>query len=173
MRFFVGPTIFDHVTEDMSCGREEVFGPVLFIKRVADFEEGLAIMNASRFANGSCIFTESGYYAVSSRVARTPAWSASTSASRCRWPSSRSPVTSSRSSATLHVLGMDGVRFFTETKCVTTRWFTEADRAATTVTTWEGTVNREHRARPRAPAAVDPPLQRAIHQGKGGSIPWV
>ena len=47
----------------MSCGREEIFGPVLFIKRVDDFEEGLAIMNASRFANGSCIFTESGYYA--------------------------------------------------------------------------------------------------------------
>ena len=47
----------------MSCGREEVFGPVTFIKRIDDFEEGLAIANASRFANGACIFTESGYYA--------------------------------------------------------------------------------------------------------------
>ena len=59
---FVGPTIFDHVTPEMSCGWEEAFGPVLFIKRVADFEEGLALMNHSEFANGSCIFTESGYY---------------------------------------------------------------------------------------------------------------
>ena len=59
---FVGPTIFDHVTPEMSCGWEEAFGPVLFIKRVADFEEGLALMNHSAFANGSCIFTESGYY---------------------------------------------------------------------------------------------------------------
>ena len=38
--FFVGPTILDHVTEEMSCGREEIFGPVLCIKRVNDFEEG-------------------------------------------------------------------------------------------------------------------------------------
>jgi malonate-semialdehyde dehydrogenase (acetylating)/methylmalonate-semialdehyde dehydrogenase len=39
--YFIGPTIFDHVTEDMSVGREEVFGPVLCVKRVDCFEEGL------------------------------------------------------------------------------------------------------------------------------------
>ena len=61
--FFVGPTIFDNVTKDMTVGREEIFGPVLTIKRVNDFEEGITLMNESRFANGSCIFTESGYYA--------------------------------------------------------------------------------------------------------------
>ncbi|HEX2986695.1 MAG TPA: aldehyde dehydrogenase family protein, partial [Chloroflexota bacterium] len=55
--FFIGPTIFDRVTEEMSCGREEVFGPVTFIKRIDDFEEGLAIANGNPFANGSCIFT--------------------------------------------------------------------------------------------------------------------
>ena len=60
--YFVGPTIFDNVTEDMAIGRDEIFGPVLAIKRVADFEEGITLMNNSRFANGSCIFTESGYY---------------------------------------------------------------------------------------------------------------
>src|SRR5450830_896663 len=59
---FVGPTIFDNVTPEMTCGWEEAFGPVLFIKRVEDFEEGLALINHSQFANGSCIFTESGYY---------------------------------------------------------------------------------------------------------------
>ena len=61
--FFVGPTIFDNVTEDMTVGRDEIFGPVLAIKRVQDFEEGITLMNNNRFANGSCIFTESGYYA--------------------------------------------------------------------------------------------------------------
>ena len=61
--FFVGPTIFDHVTEEMSLRPRRGLRPGAFIKRVEDFEEGLAIMNASRFANGSCIFTESGYYA--------------------------------------------------------------------------------------------------------------
>ena len=61
--FFIGPTIFDHVTEEMSCGREEIFGPVLCIKRVDSFEEGLEIMNNSRFANGSVIYTESGHFA--------------------------------------------------------------------------------------------------------------
>jgi len=43
----------------MSCGREEIFGPVLCVKRVNDIKEGLAIMNNSRFANGSVIYTES------------------------------------------------------------------------------------------------------------------
>ena len=43
--FFVGPTIFDNVTEDMTLGRDEIFGPVLAIKRVADFEEGITLMN--------------------------------------------------------------------------------------------------------------------------------
>ncbi len=39
--YYIGPTILDHVTEEMSCGREEIFGPVLCIKRVDNFEEGL------------------------------------------------------------------------------------------------------------------------------------
>ena len=47
----------------MSIGREEVFGPVLCIKRVDSYEQGLQIMNDSRFANGSVIYTQSGYYA--------------------------------------------------------------------------------------------------------------
>ena len=61
--FYVGPTIFDHVTEDMTIGTREIFGPVLCVKRVKDFEEGIKIMNNNPFANGSVIFTQSGYYA--------------------------------------------------------------------------------------------------------------
>ena len=81
--FFVGPTILDHVTEDMTVGRDEIFGTVLAIKRVADFEEGITLMSNSRFANGSCIFTESAPTPASSRNAPMPAWWASTSVSRC------------------------------------------------------------------------------------------
>ena len=52
--FYLGPTIFDHVKPGMSIGDTEIFGPVLAIKRVKDFEEGLAIMNANPFASGIC-----------------------------------------------------------------------------------------------------------------------
>lgn len=61
--FFVGPTILDHVTPEMTVGQREIFGPVTLVKRVKNFEEGIAIMNANPFANGSVIFTQSGYYA--------------------------------------------------------------------------------------------------------------
>ena len=61
--YFVGPTIFDHVKPGMTIGDREIFGPVTVIKRVKTFEEGLALMNANPFANGSVIFTQSGYYA--------------------------------------------------------------------------------------------------------------
>ena len=61
--FYIGPTIFDHVTSEMSVGNTEIFGPVLCIKRVKTFEEGFALMNANPFANGSVIFTQNGHCA--------------------------------------------------------------------------------------------------------------
>ena len=61
--YFIGPTILDHVTPEMVVGQREIFGPVTLVKRVKSFEEGLAVMNANPFANGSVIFTQSGYYA--------------------------------------------------------------------------------------------------------------
>ena len=61
--FYLGPTIFDHVKPGMTIGDQEIFGPVLCIKRVEDFEDGLTLMNANPFANGSVIFTQNGYYA--------------------------------------------------------------------------------------------------------------
>ncbi len=139
---FVGPTIFDHVTPEMSCGWEEAFGPVLFIKRVADFEEGLALMNHSQFANGSCIFTESGYYS-REFARRTHAGMVGINVG-IPVPVSFFPFAGHKDSffGDNHVLGKDGVQFFTETKCVTTRWFTEADKKQKQISTWEGTVNR-------------------------------
>jgi len=76
------PTIFDHVTEEMTCGREEIFGPVLCVKRVDSFEEGLQLMNNNRFANGSVIYTENGTSRASLSGARMVAWWASTSVFR-------------------------------------------------------------------------------------------
>ncbi len=61
--FFVGPTVFDFVTPEMECGNREVFGPVLYVKRVKNFDEGVELINSSDFANGASIFTQSGYYA--------------------------------------------------------------------------------------------------------------
>ncbi|MEG2316823.1 MAG: aldehyde dehydrogenase family protein, partial [Clostridia bacterium] len=55
--YYIGHTIFDHVTPEMTIGQREVFGPVLCIKRVKNFEEGVALMNENPFANGSVIFT--------------------------------------------------------------------------------------------------------------------
>ena len=51
--FFVGPTILDRVTPEMTVGNREIFGPVTLIKRVRDFDEGIAVMNANPYANGS------------------------------------------------------------------------------------------------------------------------
>ena len=57
---FVGPTILDGVTPDMAIAQEEVFGPVLAVVAVASLDEAIAVVNASRFGNGTSIFTESG-----------------------------------------------------------------------------------------------------------------
>jgi malonate-semialdehyde dehydrogenase (acetylating)/methylmalonate-semialdehyde dehydrogenase len=141
--FFVGPTIFDHVTEDMEIGREEIFGPVCAIKRVEDFEEGITIMNNSRFANGSCIFTESGYYS-REFARRTDAGMVGINVG-IPVPVSFFPFAGHKQSffGESHVFGLDGIRFFTESKCVTTRWFTEAEKKEKKVGTWEGTVNKQ------------------------------
>ena len=141
--FFVGPTIFDNVTEDMEIGREEIFGPVLGIKRVEDFEEGITIMNNSRFANGSCIFTESGYYA-REFAKRTDAGMVGINVG-IPVPVSFFPFAGHKDSffGESHVFGLDGIRFFTESKCVTSRWFTEAEKKEKKVGTWEGTVNKQ------------------------------
>ena len=141
--FFVGPTIFDNVNEDMEVGREEIFGPVLGIKRVEDFEEGITIMNNSRFANGSCIFTESGYYA-REFAKRTHAGMVGINVG-IPVPVSFFPFAGHKDSffGESHVFGLDGIRFFTESKCVTSRWFTEAEKKEKKVGTWEGTVNKQ------------------------------
>lgn len=138
--FFVGPTIFDYVTEEMTVGRDEIFGPVICIKRIKDFEEGLKIMNNSEFANGSVIYTQNGYYA-REFAKRTDGGMVGVNVG-IPVPLGIFGFTGQKKSffGDLHTMGADGVRFFTEKKCVTTTWFTE-DMASDKVDTWDGTID--------------------------------
>ena len=140
--FFLGPTIFDYVKPGMSIGDSEIFGPVACIKRVRNFEEGLAIMNASEFANGSCIFTQSGYYA-REFIKRTHGGMVGVNVG-IPVPISVFPFSGHKNSffGDLHVMGKDGIAFYTEVKTVTTRWFDEEEKKVTKVGTWDGTITR-------------------------------
>lgn len=138
--FYLGPTILDNVTEEMTVGTQEIFGPVLCIKRVKDFEEGLQLMNRNPFANGSVIFTQSGYYA-REFAKRTDGGMVGVNVG-IPVPVGVFPFTGHKKSffGDLHCLGKDAFRFFTETKAVTTRWFDEEEMKATKVDTWDGSV---------------------------------
>ena len=139
--YFVGPTIFDHVTENMSVGQREIFGPVTLIKRVRTFDEGLAVMNANPFANGSCIFTQNGYYARQFELLTDGGMVGINVGIPV--PSAYFPFSGNKDSffGDQHVLGIDGVRFYTRAKTVTKHWYDESARRRA-VDTWEGTVER-------------------------------
>ena len=139
--FFVGPTILDHVKPGMTVGDREIFGPVTIIKRVKTFEEGLAIMNANPFANGSVIFTQSGYYARQFELLTDGGMVGINVGIPV--PSAYFPFSGNKDSffGDLHVLGQDGVRFYTRAKTVTKHWYSEHSHQKT-VDTWEGTVER-------------------------------
>jgi len=141
--YYVGPTILDHVKPGMSCGDDEIFGPVISIKRVKDFEEGVELMNANRFANGSSIFTQNGYFA-REFVKRTDGGMVGVNVG-IPVPIGYFPFSGHKQSffGDLHCLGKDGAAFFTEAKSVTTRWFGEEDIKQTKISTWEGTLNKE------------------------------
>jgi len=139
--FYLAPSIFDRVTEEMSVGREEIFGPVLCIKRVNNFEEGLAIMNGSRFANGSVIYTQNGYYA-REFAKQTDAGMVGINVG-IPVPLGIFGFTGHKQSffGDLHVMGRDGICFFTESKCVTNTWFPENMESSCVVDTWDGTIS--------------------------------
>ena len=138
--YYVGPTIFDHVEEDMTIGRDEIFAPVLCIKRCKDFSDGLAKMNANPYANGSVIFTQSGYFA-REFVRHTDGGMVGVNVG-IPVPIGFFPFAGHKDSffGDLHCLGKDAYRFFTESKCVTTRWFDEEEKTNKNVSTWDGTI---------------------------------
>lgn len=139
--FYLGPTIFDHVKPGMTIGDQEIFGPVLCVKRVKNFEEGLSLMNANEFANGSVIYTQSGYYA--REFARQTHGGMVGINVGIPVPLGMFGFTGHKNSffGDLHTMGTDGVRFFTEQKNVTAHWFSEEEaREATVRNSWDGMI---------------------------------
>lgn len=138
--FYLGPTIFDKVTPEMSIGDKEIFGPVLCIKRVKNFEEGLELMNRNEFANGSVIYTQSGYYS-REFVRHTDGGMVGINVG-IPVPVGMYPFSGHKNSffGDLHCLGKDGYRFYTETKVVTTTWFDEEEGKKEKTSTWDGTI---------------------------------
>jgi malonate-semialdehyde dehydrogenase (acetylating) / methylmalonate-semialdehyde dehydrogenase len=136
--FYIGPTIFDHVTEEMSIGREEVFGPVLCVKRVSSFEAGLKIMNNSRFANGSVIYTQNGYFA-RTFAKETHGGMVGINVG-IPVPVGIFGFTGQKQSffGDLHMMGRDGFIFYTESKNVTQTFFAEDQEHHGKVDTWDG-----------------------------------
>lgn len=120
--FFLGPTLFDHVTSDMQTYRDEIFGPVLQIVRANSFEEAIALPSQHQYGNGVSIFTRNG------EAAREFADRVEVGMVGINVPI---PVPVSYHSfggwkrsgfGDLNQYGMDGIKFYTRTKTVTQRW---------------------------------------------------
>ena len=120
--FFIGPTLFDRVTPEMSIYKDEIFGPVLVVLRANSLEEAIGIVNRNPYGNGTAIFTGSGGAArrfedeievgmVGVNVA-IPVPMAFFSFGG--WKQSLF--------GDLHVYGPEGIQFYTRTKAITTRW---------------------------------------------------
>lgn len=128
--FFVGPTLFDRVTPAMDIYREEIFGPVLIVLRVASYEDAVSLVNANPYGNGTAIFTRSGHWArrfqheieVGMVGINVPIPVPMAFFSFGGWKASLF--------GDLHMHGMEGVSFYTRSKVVTTRWPAPAERMA-------------------------------------------
>ncbi|MDQ4419448.1 CoA-acylating methylmalonate-semialdehyde dehydrogenase [Sphingobium sp. DEHP117] len=120
--FFVGPTLFDHVTTDMQSYKEEIFGPVLQMVRAADFETALSLPTKHQYGNGVAIFTRNGHAAreFAARVnvgmvgVNVPIPVPVAYHTFGGWKRSAFGDTNQH--------GMEGVKFWTKVKTVTARW---------------------------------------------------
>jgi malonate-semialdehyde dehydrogenase (acetylating) / methylmalonate-semialdehyde dehydrogenase len=120
--YFIGGTLFDHVTPDMTIYKEEIFGPVLSVARVSDYDTAARMINEHEFGNGTAIFTRDG------DAAREFAHQINVGMVGINVPI---PVPMAFHSfggwkASLfgdhHMHGPEGVRFYTRLKTITTRW---------------------------------------------------
>ncbi|GBQ82527.1 CoA-acylating methylmalonate-semialdehyde dehydrogenase [Asaia krungthepensis] len=120
--FFLGGSLFDHVTPEMRLYREEIFGPVLAVVRVPDFETALKLVNDHEFGNGTAIFTRDG----DSARAFTHRVQAGMVGVNVPIPVPMAFHSFGGWKASLfgdhHMHGAEGVRFFTKYKAVTSRW---------------------------------------------------
>lgn len=120
--FFMGASLFDHVQPSMRIYKEEIFGPVLSIVRVPDFQSALKLVNEHEFGNGTAIFTRDG------GTARTFASKVQVGMVGINVPI---PVPVAYHSfggwkrslfGDVHMHGQEGVQFYTKLKTVTQRW---------------------------------------------------
>ncbi len=120
--YFVGPTLLDHVTPDMSVWKDEIFGPVLSVVRRNTYAEAVDLVQAHEYANGVAIFTRNGDAArafsheieVGMVGVNVPPPVPMAFHSFGGWKQSLF--------GDHHMHGMEGVRFYTRIKAITTRW---------------------------------------------------
>ncbi|MDR4938871.1 CoA-acylating methylmalonate-semialdehyde dehydrogenase [Rossellomorea marisflavi] len=120
--YFLGPTIFDHVTQEMKIWQDEIFAPVLSVVRVKDLTDAIDLANASAFANGACIYTDS---ASAIRQFRETMDSGMLGVNiGVPAPMAFFPFSGYKDSfyGDLHANGSDGVEFYTRKKMVTARY---------------------------------------------------
>ena len=120
---FLGPTIFDKVTPDMTIAREEIFGPVMSVMRAKDLDEAIEIANSSDFGNAHAIFTSNGKSAREFQY-RIQSGNVGVNIGIVA-PMAFFPFGGMKDSffGVLHGQGRDVIRFFTESKVVIQRWF--------------------------------------------------
>jgi malonate-semialdehyde dehydrogenase (acetylating)/methylmalonate-semialdehyde dehydrogenase len=126
--FWLGPTLFDHVTPEMDIYREEIFGPVLSVVRVGSYDEAVDLINANPYGNGTAVFTNDGGAArrfendveVGMIGVNVPIPVPVAYYSFGGWKRSLFGDT--------HAHGTEGVHFFTRGKVVTSRWINPANR---------------------------------------------
>ena len=120
--FFLGVTLFDHVTPDMRIYQEEIFGPVFGIVYADTFDEGLKLINDHKYANGTAVFTTDGGAARRFKLeVEVPMIGVNVP---IPVPAGYMSFSGAKESAIgdMAMRGEDGVRFFTQQKMVTERW---------------------------------------------------
>jgi len=120
--FFLGGSLFDHVTPAMTIYREEIFGPVLVVVRVPTLADAVTLVNSHEFANGTAVFTRDGG-AARAFVQRIEVGMVGVNVPIPVPMAFMSFGGWRRSSFADHAMhGMEGIRFYTRLKTVTSRW---------------------------------------------------
>jgi malonate-semialdehyde dehydrogenase (acetylating)/methylmalonate-semialdehyde dehydrogenase len=121
--YFLGPTIFDNVTPEMTIAKEEIFGPVLSVMRVETLDDAINLVNRSPFGNATAIFTNSGKSA-REYAARIEVGMVGVNVGVAA-PMAFFPFAGWKNSffGDLHAHGKDAVGFYTEQKVIMSRWF--------------------------------------------------